>query len=573
MNKILKYGVICSLSLATLSMMTSCKDVLNEVVYSELGDENAFVTASDALACVNGIYAPLTGIANRTLGYLNDLPTDVAGMKGVNFETLNENGQDIHEDVILMWNRNYSIISRANIAIYRIEKIEVDLFLAKNSEDLVAAQALKDRYIAEAKALRALAYTMLTETYYKVPLVLDPDTPTASRPPLAEVADIEAQIEKDLTEAIPYLPATYDDPAGDHGRMTQAAAKAFLMKAHMRRAGRDRNNGKDATADWTAARDLAKDILTNYPRYIMVDKLFEGLYDPKSDAALYNNEALFTIKSNPNGNQGASSIGLTYTSWDLDAGWNLINVALQFLWKFDPADKRVQGDVFVSDYPSVYNGAKQQFFNVVPKKMEDAGTLSIEQTDVDGVKYKTTEEIACYTWKYKYAHPLTYNYNCGNNFYVLRKPDVFLCLAECINELSGPTSEAIDAVNTVRQRAFGDANHNLTPEQTGNKDSFRMAICDERAFELHSEGCRRQDLIRMGLWKTVMIDHFNEIKGTVQARERNADIKEPAQAPHDYSSDWKVYPFDLQEKDVRMYYPIPKRESDLNPTYLNNRVF
>lgn len=578
MKKIFKYGVICSLSFATLGAMTACESVLDEVIYSELGDQNAFVTGADALATVNGIYQPVTGLANRAFSMINDMPTDVGGMSGLNIETLNQNGLDLHEDVALIWRGSYNIITRSNIAVVNIEKIPVENFVTKEITE-ADAPIIKKRYIAEAKAMRAYAYLMLTDTYYKVPLITDPETIIDSKPALNTIDEVDVQIKKDLEEAIIDLPLNYGGAKSEMGRMTKGAAQGLLMRYHMRKAGRDRINGKDAKADWEAGLKYAN-IIINSGQYSLVNDLWEGLYNPKSDAALYNTEAIFTAKANANG-IGNTAIGLTYTPWDYDMGWNLINVPLEFYWKFHKDDTRAHGGVvdkvkwgiFITDYPDVYNNVNQDVQKVVAKKMSDAGNMSIKEFKEGDKVIRTDENGACYTRKYSYANSGTYNYRCGNNFYILRLSDVYLCKAECINELSGPTQEAVDAVEIIRSRAFGDNAHGLTAAQKSSVETMRRAICDERAYELHSEGTRRQDLIRMGLWTTVMKEHFEDIKQTSRAREINADIKTPAEAPHDYSSQWKVYPYDLKEKDERMYFPIPKRETDNNPEYKNNRVF
>ena len=40
-----------------------------------------------------------------------------------------------------------------------------------------------------------------------------------------------------------------------------------------------------------------------------------------------------------------------------------------------------------------------------------------------------------------------------------------------------------------------------------------------------------------------------------------------------YDNDWRVYPTNLTDNDIRRYMPIPKRETDYNPELLNARTF
>jgi hypothetical protein len=72
---------------------------------------------------------------------------------------------------------------------------------------------------------------------------------------------------------------------------------------------------------------------------------------------------------------------------------------------------------------------------------------------------------------------------------------VELLLAEALNEAgSGPTNEAYDLINDVRNRA------GVSPYAYGSLaySAFRSKIMDERLFELWCEGQRREDMIRWG---------------------------------------------------------------------------
>lgn len=589
MNKFIKYGVIATLSIGSLTL-TSCKDALEEVVYSELVDENAFVTATDALAAVNGAYEPLLYYITRAPFSLNDVSSDVGSSISVRMiDIMNENDLNTQGEVVFPWDRLWYIISRANVGIFRIGEIAVEKF-DKTGSITPEGTALKARYIAELKALRAWAYMQLNDFYFRVPLSLNAEELVSAKLPLASVEEIENQILKDLGEAYLDLPVTYTDAKKDDGRFCKGSTEGYLAKMYMRRAGRIRNSGGDATADWTAALTHLNNVINSSRGYTLVQgNIFNEMYNSKNENALYNKEAIFTIHSNPNGIQGASDIGLRFTNWSYDMGWSMYNVPYQFFWKYDPADKRAKydpaGDIksteamFVVDYQNVYNAPfeegkkRDRAFFVTPRNNSEVGVLYrqvvINEDPLQTETYSETAEV--FTQKYKYTNTSMYNYNTYNNVYALRLADIILCKAECINELSGPTSEAVGCVDQIRSRAFGDGAHGLKPDQIASKEAFRRAICDERAFELVYEGHRRSDLIRMGLWKEVMMEHFNEIKATIMAKEDNVAAKNQDKPRPDFSSEWKVYPFDLTDNDRRRYFPIPKSESDYNPEYLKNR--
>lgn len=490
MNKFIKYGVLATLSLGSLTF-TSCKDALEEVVYSELVDDNAFLTADDALAAVNGAYEPLLFYITRAPFSLNDVSSDVGSSMSVRMvDIMNENDLNTQGEVVFPWDRLWNIVARANIGIYRIGLIGDDMFLDKNGN----ATTLKANYIAELKALRAWAYMQFNDFYFRVPLSLNAEENISAKLPLASIEELETQIIKDLDEAYVDLPVTYAEAKKNDGRFCRASAEGYLMKMYMRRAGRIRNSGGDATADWTAALTHANNVITSPKGYSLVQgNIFDGLYNSKNETALYNKEAIFTVHSNPNGNQGASDIGLRFTNWSYDMGWSMYNVPFQFFWKFDPADKRAKydptGDIssteamFVVDYQNIYNapfvegkpGAQTYFIS--PRNNSEVGVLyrqdKISENPLQTKTYNETAEV--FTQKYKYTNTWKYNYSTWNNVYALRLADVILCKAEIINELSGPTSEAVGCVNQIRSRAFGDDLHGLKPAQIASKEAFRRA--------------------------------------------------------------------------------------------------
>lgn len=94
------------------------------------------------------------------------------------------------------------------------------------------------------------------------------------------------------------------------------------------------------------------------------------------------------------------------------------------------------------------------------------------------------------------------------NFPLLRYSDVLLMYAEALNELNnGPTSEAVNAFNEVRLRAFRKEASCIETTPT-NYDDFKKAIIQERKLELSNESLRKSDLTRWG----ILVDHLTEEK-------------------------------------------------------------
>lgn len=121
-------------------------------------------------------------------------------------------------------------------------------------------------------------------------------------------------------------------------------------------------------------------------------------------------------------------------------------------------------------------------------------------------KGETTETIDARE-KWYGAIPLKYSedpagtdVNQGVDYIVYRYADVILAKAEALNEINGPTKEAIDLINDIRERAFPNMPEKLLKLEdfAGDKDKLREHILKERGWELCFEGCRREDLIRHG---------------------------------------------------------------------------
>lgn len=141
--------------------------------------------------------------------------TDGAGIQGFSNYTLTS---------IIMpgsfWSDYYQGIFRANTLLTKLPDVQMD-------------EALKARFTAETKALRAMYYFNLVRMFKNIPLLLEPLTATNMyEVTQAAPAEIYTQIEKDLTEAIPNLPVNVN-VATEGGRLTKGATQALLGKVYL----------------------------------------------------------------------------------------------------------------------------------------------------------------------------------------------------------------------------------------------------------------------------------------------------------------------------------------------------
>jgi hypothetical protein len=142
--------------------------------------------------------------------------------------------------------------------------------------------------------------------------------------------------------------------------------------------------------------------------------------------------------------------------------------------------------------------------------------------------------------------------------------ELYLNLAEALNEINGPSQEIYDALNTIRTRAgipnvqdsWGDAtltsNVGKHTEQTGLREIIRQ----ERLIELSFEGHRYNDIRR---WKLGLEYFSTPVKGW--------SVNEETQ-----SNFYNVIDVGLRSfNSPRDYFhPISFNEININPNLVQN---
>lgn len=535
---------------------TACE--LKEDLSSVYNVNNAYTTEENAQEGVNGIYRYLNSATHPSTFYINDLSTDDGFKEGNDFEILNNNGLTGNIQLLTSYNGNWQMIGCANTAIDNIAMIPETRFKTADK---------KVELLAEAHFMRAFAYYQLTNTFYRVPLITNGYYAATANPTLATVEELDNQIEQDLLIATNNLPLEWSVNGSDAGRPTKGAAYGYLMRLYMRKAGRLREEGSDATAAWQAALVYANQVIAT-GKYTLLAHPFDP-FDPRTRASLYNSEIIFAVRSSESVPSGASDLALYFTSWDYNKGWDIFNVPLELYWQFDSSDERLTQ--FIKGEFLNVNDANQKY---VAPTLTQMGTLNNEASSP-----RITELANVYTDKYFYEKAGTYNYNTPNNLPLLRYADVLLSKAEILNELNGPNQESVDLINQIRQRAFQGSSHNYILANFPTKEEMRSKLCDERLFEFNMEGLRRIDLIRMGLWKDRLDKYMDTIKQKLEIKQTNLNARRDpnvVKKPYDLSPQWKVYPkfnSPLKVYDMRRYYPIPSVYSNKFSDLQNNRSF
>ena len=144
---------------------------------------------------------------------------------------------------------------------------------------------------------------------------------------------------------------------------------------------------------------------------------------------------------------------------------------------------------------------------------------------------------------------------------MIRLADLYLYYAEALNEANGPTGEAYNYIDLVRERAGLDgvltswSSFSTNASKPTTKEGLREIIQQERMIEMSFEGLRFWDMRR---WK-LAVDLMNQpIKGWNVLQEDLVDY---------YKVKDLFYP-SFSERDY--LWPVSENEIINNPTLIQN---
>jgi hypothetical protein len=230
---------LCLLIMASL-VIISCSDTeaLNPVNQTRISDANAFETPERIEQLVLGAYSGVkvgNFYGGRFMNY-----QDVRGPEflnernnGVtNLFTWNFGVQSATNEVQNLWTAAYTAINRCNILIEGVKTAPV-------------SDALKARYTAEAKFLRALSYYSLVTLYAQpytlnngtslgLPLRLKPETSGGNNDLVrSTVADVYKQVIEDLNAAETNLPLSNSNALNNTTRAHRNSAIALKTRVYL----------------------------------------------------------------------------------------------------------------------------------------------------------------------------------------------------------------------------------------------------------------------------------------------------------------------------------------------------
>jgi starch-binding outer membrane protein, SusD/RagB family len=466
-------------------LTVSCgKDFLELDPLTKLVEKNFYQSKEDALMALVAVYDVLQWGSPRN----QNVPFEVIGeMASDNCYGGGSNANDIPGLVDIdqhdmdpayigyeaLWYKYFTGIYRANVLLNRIADI-----------DFTGEESLKNRYIAEAKFLRANYYFDLVRLFGNVPLVLKPLSPSEYSQKQVAPELVYAQIARDLQESAYVLPPSV--PATETGRVTKWAAKSMMARVFLYYTGYYEKTSISDESGFSFTADSAR-------KYID-DVILNGPFD-----LLQNFEDLWKVE-NQNNVESVFEIQYTELSRWGDWGYRIGSEANQaiVLWGIrepDPRSPYAPGWSFAPVNPKLFNSYESG------DSRREATILSIElEFDPKGWTYLEGFQHTGY-FNRKFIplkeHEATIGdsrLNYPNNYAVIRFADVLLMGAELY--LDNNLAKAQEYYSRVRKRAFGESH--IAPLLTGGQTGKEMII-QERNLELALEGHRYWDLLRMGM--------------------------------------------------------------------------
>lgn len=472
---------------------TSCEDKLDVTNPNQQTTGTFGFNADDLEECVIAAYnhIRMEGSSAR-VGYTLDVTRgdEVWNSSQVWYMPFDDMDDPVTDEISMWpWREAYYTINVCNFILSRT-----------TGDDASLSESMK-RIKGQALFLRGYSYYTLAG-YYQNPAQITDYANYSSLDGLygknSTYDDVLDQVEKDFAEAMTLLPSR--DAGGEwaKGRATCGAAAGYYARTLMLR------------HKYSDALTVLKDIMNKkYGSY----KLMANYGDNFREGSAYenNDESLFEIQyldygsqgvddewtpvnTSPNATQGhaveSNFAPGRFGGWaDLSASPWLYNLFKQERTKDGKLDPRLYWTIgtYESDWIGFENG------NVAYKSEMTPNDTIVTNNNYGGLP------IAKWTnFRTNLYDKVTTGLHCGINLRMMRYSDVLLRAAECENEVNGPTQQAIDWINQVRERA---SLKDLSLSDFDTKDKLFEQIANvERPKEFGCEYGRGYDLIRWGFF-------------------------------------------------------------------------
>ena len=551
---------------ASMLLLTSCGDFLDEDPKGQLNPETFYTIEDDYTAGVNTLYDKV----NQTQSWTNPMypqwqGDDITANPGSNkqacaaLDAFDSDGAN--KGVTEAWTQHYAVIKTANLIIEGSEKFPGD-------------KAKIATALGNAHFWRAYSYYYLVRVFGKLPIITKTNIEQFDAQP-SEIEKVYELIVQDLKDAINELPTGYDkEPARLFGVdvwATKQAAQSTLAAVYMSMAGYPLNKG---TEYYKLAAELAKDVITNNGTYgFILNPDWKEVYSMGNN---YNMETVLGINNDAKGWWDHDSQLSSCCRFEGlgDGGWGDAWGEIAF-WKRYPegprknaiyapkvtfqetitekiGDKEVKKDKISK---AVYwweldnNGkpvvdAYHPMFTIFTVNADEKGNMLKQPYDYMGINYKGM------------VNDRRHN--------LIRYSEVLLWYAESAARAGlSDLTEAKNCLKQVRSRAVTDVeNVTLGDGTTVKIDNMSAAQLAEACYIEHgwevagnwvSMVTRRSDELRM-----------DELKKNFEYRVANAPIVVAKEGGKEYTAQESVTVKGTWSED-RIYCPYPTTDGEKNP--------
>jgi hypothetical protein len=471
-----------TLAVALLSaVMVSCTKKLDLFPVNDFTSEKAYATADGYRQVLAKVYAVLS-----TTGSFGPGSGDIAGINAgfSDFFRMLWKAQELTTDeAIIAWgdpgiqdfhNMNWTTNNDFLRGLYLRCLYHITLtneYLRQATDTRLSARGIGGADAdairatrAEVRFIRAYQYYNLMDLYGNVPFVTEATPIGSGFPSQIARAELFNYIEGELLAIESELPAPR---AAEFGRVDRAAAWALLARLYLN-AGVYTGTNKYTEAITFSKRviDAGYSLIPDYRHLMLADNqlntsefIFAIQYDGIKTQTFGG--TTFLTHAAVGGDMSAANFGI-------DFGWGGIRTTRAFVEKFPDN--------------SGFTDRRAQFF------------ISGQNLDISDVsRFKDGFAITKFRNVTRGGQPGSNPTHVDSDMPIFRLAEQYFIYAEAVlrGGSGGSTTDALNYMNIIRTRAFGNPSGNIAAG-----DLTLQWILDERSRELYWEGHRRSDLIR-----------------------------------------------------------------------------
>ncbi|MCD7915552.1 MAG: RagB/SusD family nutrient uptake outer membrane protein [Tannerellaceae bacterium] len=470
------------LGTATACFMPSCMD-LDEDVYDKIQVDDFGKTNAEINSIIGPAYKTLREVFPSNFLYLSECTGDMAITPTRSGGDWYDGGQyrELHMHA---WTSNTSVINDCWKA--ATESVSSCNLIYETVANSVLNDEDKEKALAEIRGVRAFWLYMLMDYWGNIPLTIDfQDTSLPTNTSRQEVYDFlvaELNEIKDLLRS--------DVSTTSYGKFTKGAAYTLLAKIYL-----------NAEA-WGVDSPRWQEVVDACDVVMSLGYVLEP--DWKTNFQVYNEtsmEAILAACFSANDTDDDTRNQLHYRTLHYKdnialgasfEAWNGICAQADYVKLFDEEDQRLHGSFLLGEMIDPATGEIIITAHDRPL-IHYVDITIIPGTEKDGTTWGEVEQEdggRAYKWPYDKSTLDAME----NDFHIFRLADVYLMKAEALVRLGANNSEATRLVNAIRERGYGNSDHNyasVTLEE----------VALERKLELAWECHARQDNIRFGTFQ------------------------------------------------------------------------